>query len=61
MVQQNNIKWIREEALTRIVDVDFIDLTLSDAQGAIEEELNNKDGRNLKILLSSLLLHVIIL
>lgn len=44
MVQQNKFKWIREEALTQIVDVEFLDLTLSDAQGAIEEELNNKDG-----------------
>lgn len=25
--------------------VEFIDLTLSDAEGAIEEELNNKNGK----------------
>ena len=61
MVQQNRIKWTREEALTKIVDVDFIDLTLSDAQGAIEEELNNKDGKNLYILFLNLLILVKIL
>jgi len=44
LVQQSKIKWIREEALTKISSVEFLDLTLSDAQGAIEEELNNKDG-----------------
>ena len=44
VAQQNKIKWIREEALTRIAAVEFLDLTLSDAQGAIEEELNNQDG-----------------
>lgn len=44
MVQQGKFKWIREEALAQIVAVEFLDLTLSDAQGAIEEELNNKDG-----------------
>lgn len=45
LAQQSKIKWIREEALTRIAAVEFLDLTLSDAQGAIEEELNNKDGK----------------
>lgn len=44
VAQQGKIKWIREEALTRIASVEFLDLTLSDAQGAIEEELNSKDG-----------------
>lgn len=44
LAQQNKIKWIREEALTRIASIEFLDLTLSDAQGAIEEELNSKDG-----------------
>lgn len=44
VAQGGKIKWIREEALTRIDSVEFLDLTLSDAQGAIEEELNNKDG-----------------
>lgn len=44
LAQQNKIKWVREEALTRIAAIQFLDLTLSDAQGAIEEELNNKDG-----------------
>lgn len=46
LAQQGKIKWIREEALTRISAVEFLDLTLSDAQGAIEEELNNKDGES---------------
>lgn len=44
VVQQSKVKWIREEALTKIAALEFLDLTLSDAQGAIEEELNNKDG-----------------
>jgi ER membrane protein complex subunit 1 len=48
MLQQSKIKWIREESLTNIVAVDFLDLTLSDAEGRIEEELNNKDGNNEK-------------
>lgn len=47
LLQQSKLKWIREEALTSIVSVEFLDLTLSDAQGAIEEELNNKDGKKL--------------
>lgn len=45
LVQQSKVKWIREEALTKIAAVEFLDLTLSDAQGAIEEELNSKDGK----------------
>lgn len=50
VAQNVKFKWIREEALTRIAAVEFLDLTLSDAQGAIEEELNNKDGEdNLKL------------
>lgn len=44
LAQQSKVKWIREEALTQIASMEFLDLTLSDAQGAIEEELNNKDG-----------------
>jgi ER membrane protein complex subunit 1 len=46
LIQQSKIKWIREEALTKIVAVDFLDLTLSDSEGRIEEELNNKDGED---------------
>ena len=46
LAQQGKIKWIREEALTKIDAVEFLDLTLSDAQGAIEEELNSKDGKS---------------
>lgn len=44
LAQQSKFKWTREEALTQIAAVEFLDLSLSDAQGAIEEELNNKDG-----------------
>ena len=47
LVQQSKVKWVREEALTQIAAIEFLDLTLSDAQGAIEEELNNKDGESL--------------
>jgi hypothetical protein len=47
LVQQSKIKWIREESLTKIASIEFLDLTLSDAQGAIEEELNNKDGEKI--------------
>lgn len=44
LIQQGKIKWTREEALTDVETADFLDLTLSDAEGAIEEELNNKNG-----------------
>jgi ER membrane protein complex subunit 1 len=44
LAHQDKFRWIREEALTQISAVEFLDLSLSDAQGAIEEELNNKDG-----------------
>lgn len=44
LVQQGKIKWTREEALADVETSDFLDLTLSDAEGAIEEELNNKNG-----------------
>ncbi|KAL7051439.1 hypothetical protein ACKWTF_004466 [Chironomus riparius] len=43
LVQQGKIKWVREESLTKISAVEFIELSLSDAQGAIEEELNSGD------------------
>lgn len=43
------IRWTREEALTQIVAVEMIDLPLSDSEGAIENELKNKDGRFEKI------------
>lgn len=54
LVQQGKFKWTREEALTQISTVEFLDLSLSDAQGAIEEELNNKDGECNFIVLISL-------
>ncbi|XP_070498350.1 ER membrane protein complex subunit 1 isoform X2 [Chironomus tepperi] len=44
LVQQGKIKWVREESLTKITAVEFIELSLSDAQGAIEEELNSGDA-----------------
>ncbi|XP_052901465.1 ER membrane protein complex subunit 1 [Anopheles moucheti] len=44
LVQQGKIKWVREEALAEVETAEFLDLTLSDAEGAIEEELNNKNG-----------------
>ncbi|XP_062535416.1 ER membrane protein complex subunit 1 isoform X2 [Armigeres subalbatus] len=44
LLQQGKLKWTREEALADVETADFLDLTLSDAEGAIEEELNNKNG-----------------
>ncbi|XP_055523528.1 ER membrane protein complex subunit 1 isoform X2 [Wyeomyia smithii] len=44
LIQGTKIKWTREEALASVETADFLDLTLSDAEGAIEEELNNKNG-----------------
>jgi hypothetical protein len=44
LVQQGKIKWIREESLADITSVNFLELTLSDDEGALEEELKNKDG-----------------
>ena len=38
------VKWIREESLTKIAAVEFLELSLSDSQGIIEEELNRGDG-----------------
>lgn len=43
-VQQNKIRWAREESLTNIVAVEFIDLPLADEEGAIESEMKNKPG-----------------
>lgn len=45
LVQQGRTKWTREEALADIVAVEMIDLQLSDAEGSIESELKNKDGK----------------
>lgn len=45
LMQQGKIKWIREEALATIVAVEIMDLPLSDAEGAIENELNSKEGK----------------
>lgn len=45
LIQQGKIKWTREEALTNIAAVEMIDLPLSDSEGAIEEELNSKEGK----------------
>lgn len=46
LMQQGKIKWTRQEALTNIVSIEMIDLPLSDAEGSIENELKNKDGKN---------------
>ncbi|XP_055903168.1 ER membrane protein complex subunit 1 isoform X2 [Eupeodes corollae] len=43
-VQQNKIRWAREESLANIVAVEFIDLPLADEEGAIESEMKNKPG-----------------
>lgn len=44
LIQKGNLKWTREESLADIAAVEMIDLPLSDAEGAIENELNSKDG-----------------
>lgn len=44
LIQKGKIKWTREESLADIAAVEMIDLPLSDAEGAIENELNSKDG-----------------
>lgn len=44
LLQAGKIKWTREESLANIATVEMIDLPLSDAEGAIEQELNSKDG-----------------
>lgn len=46
LMQQGKIKWTRQEALTNIVSIEMIDLPLSDAEGSIENELKNKDGKH---------------
>lgn len=46
-MQQGKIKWTRQEALARIVAIEMIDLPLSDAEGSIENELKNKDGKHI--------------
>ena len=37
LLQDGKIRWIREESLTNIDNVDFLDLVLSDAKGELEE------------------------
>lgn len=44
LLQQNKIRWIREESLSNIIALEMIELPLSDAEGVLESELNNKDG-----------------
>ncbi|XP_037947032.1 ER membrane protein complex subunit 1 isoform X2 [Teleopsis dalmanni] len=43
-VQQNKIRWSREEALANVVAADFIDLPLTDTEGTLENELKGKSG-----------------
>lgn len=68
-VQQNKIRWAREESLANIVAVEFIDLPLADEEGAIESEMKNKPGdiagafirriTGQNVLAKNLLLHVL--
>ncbi|KAL4149129.1 hypothetical protein QTP88_003140 [Uroleucon formosanum] len=38
------IKWHREESLTNIINVEFVDLPVSDIEAAIEKEFGNKES-----------------
>lgn len=49
LLQQGKIKWTREESLTNIDAVEFVDLTLSDAEGELEEELANKNSKFIQV------------
>lgn len=40
------IKWTREDSLANIAAIEIVDLPLSDSEGAIEDQLNNKNGNN---------------
>ncbi|KAG8315848.1 DUF1620 super [Homalodisca vitripennis] len=40
-----NVMWVREEALTSIVNLELIDLPVSDVEAAIEKEFNIKEGK----------------
>uniref|UniRef100_A0A1B6IMR1 EMC1 first beta-propeller domain-containing protein n=1 Tax=Homalodisca liturata TaxID=320908 RepID=A0A1B6IMR1_9HEMI len=45
-----NVMWVREEALTSIVNLELIDLPVSDVEAAIEKEFNIKEGGSLTML-----------
>lgn len=38
-----SIKWHREESLTNILNVELVDLPVSDIEAAIEKEFGNKE------------------
>jgi len=38
-----SIKWHREESLTNIINVELVDLPVSDIEAAIEKEFGNKE------------------
>ncbi|XP_030373597.1 ER membrane protein complex subunit 1 isoform X2 [Scaptodrosophila lebanonensis] len=43
-VQQNRVRWVREEALANVVDSQFIDLPLADSEGTLENEMKGKSA-----------------
>uniref|UniRef100_A0A1B6KS38 ER membrane protein complex subunit 1 n=1 Tax=Graphocephala atropunctata TaxID=36148 RepID=A0A1B6KS38_9HEMI len=45
-----NLMWVREEALTSIVNMELVDLPVSDVEAAIEKEFNIKGGGSLTML-----------
>lgn len=47
-IQQNKLRWVREEALANIVATEFIDLPLADSEGALENEMKGKSGKQVK-------------
>lgn len=38
-----SMKWHREESLTNIINVELVDLPVSDIEAAIEKEFGNKE------------------
>lgn len=38
-----SVKWHREESLTNIINVELVDLPVSDIEAAIEKEFGNKE------------------
>ncbi|GBP90129.1 ER membrane protein complex subunit 1 [Eumeta japonica] len=42
--QEGRVLWTREEALTNVVAVEFVDLPVSDLEAAIESEFDQKEG-----------------
>lgn len=44
LLQSGKIKWIREDSLANIAAIEIVDLPLDDSEGAIEEQMNTKNG-----------------